>query len=70
VSGNRLDLQQRSFVGPDGLRLGELLLFWRRLQRARWITRGQPTPSCVFPSLEVTALEERNVRHMFTRLLR
>jgi integrase len=45
------------------------LLAWRRVQRKRWLKRGQTMPAWVFPSLEGTALEERNVRHVFTRLL-
>jgi integrase len=42
---------------------------WRRQQRARWLKKGKPMPEWVFPSLEGTALEERNVRHVFTRML-
>ena len=45
------------------------LLDWRRQQRARWLNQGEPVPEWVFPSLEGTALEERNVRHVFTRML-
>ena len=45
------------------------LLEWRRQQRARWLKKGKPVPEWVFPSLEGTALEERNVRHVFTRML-
>ena len=45
------------------------LLEWRRQQRARWLKKGKPVPAWVFPSLEGTALEERNVRHVFTRML-
>jgi integrase len=37
--------------------------------RARWIKKGEPMPAWIFPSLEGTALEERNVRHVFGRLL-
>jgi hypothetical protein len=46
-----------------------VLLDWRRYQRARWLKKSEPVPEWVFPSLEGTALEERNVRHVFTRLL-
>ena len=46
-----------------------VLLDWRRYQRARWLKKGEPFPEWVVPSLEGTALEERNVRHVFTRLL-
>ena len=49
--------------------LSETLLAWRRLQRKRWIKKGKPMPPWVFASLEGTALEERNVRHVFHRLL-
>jgi integrase len=49
--------------------LFETLLAWRRLQRKRWIKKGKPMPPWVFASLEGTALEERNVRHVFTRIL-
>lgn len=45
------------------------LLEWRRQQRARWLKKGQDVPVWVFPSLEATALEERNIRHVFTRML-
>jgi integrase len=45
------------------------LLAWRRLQRRRWIKKGKSLPPWVFASLEGTALEERNVRHVFTRML-
>ena len=40
-----------------------------RHRRARCLEKGVPVPEWVFPSLEGTALEERNVRHVFTRLL-
>jgi integrase len=43
---------------------------WRRTLQARWLKKGLPFPPWVFPSREGTALEERNVRHVFTRLLR
>ena len=42
---------------------------WRRLQRKRWLKKGRGLPPRVFASLEGTALEERNVRHVFTRML-
>ena len=45
------------------------LLVWRRALRRRWLKKGEPMPSWVFPSLEGTALEERNVRTAFTRVL-
>jgi integrase len=49
--------------------LASALIGWRRLQRKRCLKKGKPVPPWVFPSLEGTALEERNVRHVFTRLL-
>ena len=49
--------------------LYDTLLAWHRLQRKRWIKKGKPLPPWVFASLEGTALEERNVRHVFTRML-
>jgi integrase len=49
--------------------LSGALLDWRREQRARWLKKGQNLPDWVFPSLEGTALEERNVRHVFKRML-
>jgi integrase len=45
------------------------LSVWRRALRARWLKKGEPMPAWIFPSLEGTALEERNVRTVFTRLL-
>ena len=33
------------------------------------LEEGRRAPEWVFPSLEGTALEERNVRHVFTRIL-
>jgi len=42
---------------------------WRRAQQARWLKKGEELPVWVFPSREGTAMEERNVRHAFTRLL-
>ena len=59
---------QRRRVDMSG-QLFETLLAWRRLQRKRWIKKGKPMPPWVFASLEGTALEERNVRHVFTRIL-
>ncbi len=49
--------------------LSAALLEWRRYQRARWLKKGKDLPVWVFPSREGTALEERNVRHVFTRML-
>ena len=49
--------------------LQDALLAWRRALQARWLKKGEPMPAWVFPSLEGTALEERNVRTVFTRLL-
>ena len=49
--------------------LAAALLAWRRVQRQRWLKKGKPMPPWVFPSLEGTALEERNVRHVFKPLL-
>ena len=49
--------------------LAATLLAWRRQQRARCVEKGVPVPDWVFPSLEGTPLEERNVRHVFKRLL-
>ncbi len=49
--------------------LSAALLTWRRVQRERWLEKGGEVPPWVFPSLEGTALEERNVRHVFSRLL-
>ena len=49
--------------------LATAMLAWRRVQRKRWLKKGKPMPAWVFPSLEGTALEERNVRHVFQRLL-
>jgi integrase len=45
------------------------LLALRRHRRARCLKKGVPVPEWVFPSLEGTALEERIVRHVFTRML-
>jgi integrase len=49
--------------------LAATLLAWRRQQRARCVEKGVPVPDWVFPSLGGTPLEERNVRHVFKRLL-
>jgi integrase len=45
------------------------LLVWRRALRRRWLKKGEPMPGWVFPSLEGTALEERNARTAFARVL-
>ncbi len=42
---------------------------WRRVQQARWLKKGQDMPLWVFPARQGRLLEERNVRHVFTRLL-
>ncbi len=42
---------------------------WRRAQQARWLKKGQEMPLWVFPARQGGLLEERNVRHVFTRLL-
>src|SRR5256885_15178537 len=49
--------------------LSAALLAWKRLQRRRWLKKGKSLPLWLFASLEGTALEERNVRHVFTRIL-
>jgi hypothetical protein len=49
--------------------LAATLLAWRRQQRARCVEKGVPVPDWVFPSLGGTPLEERNMRHVFKRLL-
>ncbi len=49
--------------------LAATLLEWRRQQRARCLEKAVAVPDWVFPSLEGTPLEERNVRHVFKRLL-
>ena len=51
------------------MQLQDALVGWRRALQARWLKKGEPLPLWVFPSLEGTAAEERNVRHVFTRLL-
>jgi integrase len=35
----------------------------------RWLKKGEPMPAWIFPSPKGTALEERNVRTVFVRLL-
>ncbi len=42
---------------------------WRAVQEVRWQKKGKDLPLWVFPSVTGTALEERNVRHVFERLL-
>ena len=42
---------------------------WRRVQQARWLRKGKDLPVWVFPARQGGLLEERNVRHVFTRLL-
>ncbi len=42
---------------------------WRRRQQARWLKKGEPMPEWVFPARQGGLLEERNVRHVFKRLL-
>jgi integrase len=49
--------------------LSAALIGWRRLLRKRWLKKGKEMPSWVFPSLDGTALEARNVRHVFARML-
>jgi integrase len=49
--------------------LAEVLLAWRRVQRQRWLTKGEVMPDWVFPSLTGTPVEERNVRYVFKRVL-
>ena len=45
------------------------LWFWRRRQRARWLTAGRPFPDWVFASVTGTALDESNVRKALNRML-
>ena len=42
---------------------------WRRVQQARWLKKGQEMPAWVFAARPGGVLEERNVRHVFARLL-
>ncbi|MEX2662445.1 MAG: tyrosine-type recombinase/integrase [Vicinamibacterales bacterium] len=51
------------------VQLVEVLLDWRRQQRAASLKKGAEVPVWLFPSRTGTALEERNVRHVYTRLL-
>jgi hypothetical protein len=39
------------------------------VEEARWLKKGKSLPVWVFPSLDGTALEERNIRHVFARML-
>ena len=66
VTSPKSHQQRRVDITPQ---LATALLAWRRVQRARWMKKDEPMPLWVFPSREGTALEERNVRHVFTRLL-
>ena len=50
--------------------LVDALLDWRRRQLGAWLEKGEEIPNWVFPSRRGTALEKRNVRRVFTRLLR
>jgi integrase len=52
------------------LQLRDALARWQRVLATRWLKKGQPMPDWVFPSREGTTLEERNVRHVFTRVLK
>ena len=49
--------------------LADVLLAWRRVQRKRWLKKGEAMPEWVFPSLTGTPVEERNVRHVLKRVL-
>jgi integrase len=42
---------------------------WRRVQQARWLKKGQEMPASVFAARPGGVLQERNVRHVFARLL-
>ena len=42
---------------------------WRAVQQERWLKKGEDMPPWVFPSRTGTALEERNIRHVFERML-
>ena len=46
-----------------------VLIEWRRHQRTRWLQNGKELPPWVLPSREGTAHEERNMRHVFKRML-
>jgi integrase len=45
------------------------LLEWKRFQQARALEKGINCPVWIFPSLTGTLLEERNIRHVFKRML-
>jgi integrase len=45
------------------------LVEWRRFQQARALHKGTNCPIWIFPSLTGTPLEERNIRHVFNRML-
>ena len=45
------------------------LVGWRRFLQARAMEKGTNTPQWVFRSLSGTPLEERNIRHVFKRML-
>ena len=49
--------------------LSAALLEWRRYQRERWLKKGNDCRRGCSRRCEGTALEERNVRHVFTRML-
>lgn len=66
VTSPKSHQRRRVEISPQ---LAKALLAWRRVQRMRWLKKGKPMPPWIFPSLEGTALEERNVRHVFTRIL-
>jgi integrase len=51
------------------MQLSAALFDWRRHQRARWLEKGKELPPWIFPSRKGGALEERNVRHVFSRML-
>jgi integrase len=42
---------------------------WQRVQQARWLKKGQEMPPWLFPARQGGVLEERNVRHVFKRML-
>jgi len=52
------------------LQLRDALAQWHRVLATRWMKKGQPMPDWVFPSREGAPLDERNVRHVFTRFLK
>lgn len=51
------------------MKLKEVLVDLRRRERTRWMKKGRRLPDWVFASLEGTALDEANVRHIFYRIL-